>query len=64
MEEKRAAAGGIVFHGPAAIPAQTNGGSPSDDPREILGKLKKLMESGLIEASEYEAKKAEILGRM
>jgi hypothetical protein len=31
---------------------------------EILGKLKKLMESGLIEASEYEAKKAEILGRM
>jgi ribosomal protein S19 len=60
MEESRAAAGGIVFH----APAQMNAGAANNDPIEVLGKLKKLVEAGLIEASEYEAKKAEILGRM
>ena len=53
-----------------------NGASPStptatptstvsvDDPMEVLGKLKKLLDAGLIEQSEYDAKKAEILSRM
>lgn len=36
----------------------------SEDPIEILGKMKKLLDSGLIEQSEYDAKKAEILSRM
>lgn len=36
----------------------------SDDPIEILGKLKKLLDAGLIEQSEYDSKKREILSRM
>lgn len=38
--------------------------SSPDDPMEVLGKLKKLLDAGLIEQSEYDAKKAEILSRM
>jgi predicted transcriptional regulator len=30
----------------------------------VLGKLKKMLDAGLIESSEYEAKKTEILSRM
>ena len=36
----------------------------AEDPVEVLGKLKKLLDAGLIEQAEYDAKKAEILGRM
>lgn len=36
----------------------------SEDPMEVLGKLKKMLDSGLIEQAEYDAKKAEILSRM
>ncbi len=36
----------------------------SQDPVEVLGKLKKMLDAGLIEQSEYDAKKAEILNRM
>lgn len=36
----------------------------AEDPVEILGKLKKLLDAGLIEQTEYDAKKAEILSRM
>ena len=35
-----------------------------EDPIEILGKLKKMLDEGLIEQSEYDAKKAEILSKM
>lgn len=35
-----------------------------EDPMETLGKLKKMLDAGLIEQSEYDAKKAEILSRM
>lgn len=35
-----------------------------DDPVEVLSKLKKMLDAGLIEQSEYDAKKAEILSRM
>ena len=36
----------------------------SGDPVEALGKLKRLLEAGLIEQAEYDAKKAEILARL
>ena len=39
--------------------------SPSqEDPMEVLGKLKRMLDAGLIEQAEYDAKKAEILSRM
>ena len=37
---------------------------PKEDPVAVLTKLKQLLDNGLIEQSEYDAKKAEILGRM
>ena len=63
MEEKRAAAGGVVIQSPMGYAAQP---APpvADDPMAVLGKLKKMLEAGLIEASEFESKKAEILSRM
>ncbi len=64
MEEKRAAAGGVVIQSPMGMPMQQNAAPVADDPMAVLGKLKKMLEAGLIEASEYETKKAEILGRM
>ncbi len=36
----------------------------SEDPMEVLGKLKKMLDAGLIEQAEYDAKKAKILSRM
>lgn len=44
----------------------TNEQAPAapEDPMEVLGKLKKMLDAGLIEQSEYDAKKTEILGRM
>lgn len=38
--------------------------SAKEDPVEVLGKLKKLLDAGLIEQSEYDSKKAEVLSRM
>lgn len=38
--------------------------SANDDPMEKLSKLKKMLDAGLIEQSEYDAKKAEILSNM
>lgn len=64
MEEKRAAAGGIVFQGglPPTQAAPTP--VPQEDPVQKLKKLKEMMDAGLITAQEYEAKKADILSRM
>lgn len=36
----------------------------AEDPIETLSKLKKMLDAGLIEQSEYDAKKAEVLSRM
>lgn len=36
----------------------------AEDPIETLGKLKKMLDAGLIEQAEFDAKKAEILSRM
>lgn len=46
----------------AFAPAQTD--NSTADPVEVLGKLKKMLDAGLIEQAEYDAKKAEILSRM
>jgi ribosomal protein S19 len=64
MEEKRAAAGGVVIQSPMGMPAPQAASTPTDDPMAVLGKLKKMLDAGLIVASEYEAKKTEILSRM
>ena len=63
MEEKRAAAGGVVIQSPMGYPAQA-AAPVADDPMAVLGKLKKMLDAGLIESSEFESKKAEILSRM
>lgn len=42
-------------------PQSTNS---SEDPMEVLGKLQKMLDAGLIEQADYDAKKSEILGRM
>lgn len=47
----------------ASMNSATNSSS-AEDPLETLSKLKKLLDAGLIEQSEYDAKKAEILNRM
>lgn len=46
----------------SATQNETNNGS--EDPMEVLGKLKEMLDAGLIEQAEYDAKKAEILSRM
>lgn len=38
--------------------------APREDPVAVLSQLKQMLDNGLIEQSEYDAKKAEILGRM
>ena len=43
---------------------QSRAQSSAEDPMETLGKLKKMLDAGLIEQAEYDAKKAEVLGRM
>ena len=47
-----------------AEPAPAASAGSAEDPVEILGKLKKMLDAGLIEQSEYDAKKLEILSRM
>ena len=46
---------------PAPAPAPA---AAEPDPMEVLGKLKKMLDAGLIEQAEYDAKKAEILSKM
>lgn len=47
-------------------PAEPAPAAPAtaEDPIEVLGKLKKLLDAGLIEQAEYDAKKAEVLSRL
>lgn len=52
------------FSTPSPAPDAPTPGAPAEDPIEVLGKLKKMLDAGLIEQAEYDAKKAEILGRM
>ena len=62
MEERRAGAGGVTI---ASAPLGQQLVAPApDDPLLVLGKLKSMLEAGLIDAQEYDTKKAEILSRM
>lgn len=45
-------------------PASETKQNAQEDPLEVLAKLKKMLDAGLIEQSEYDAKKADILSRM
>lgn len=45
-------------------PAQSAAPVQEQDPMETLSKLKKMLDAGLIEQAEYDAKKAEILSKM
>jgi hypothetical protein len=65
MEEKRAEAGGVYLPG-SSVGAFSVGSTaaPAEEPAQALGKLKQLMEAGLITNEEYEAKKKEILARL
>ena len=49
---------------PSLDNSASNNSSSQDDPMEKLSKLKKMLDAGLIEQSEYDAKKAEILSAM
>ncbi len=52
---------------PSAPVQNANSGAQvqeGEDPMAVLGKLKQLLDAGLIEQSEYDAKKAEVLSRM
>lgn len=62
MEEKRAAAGGIVLQ--SAVPTAEMAGATPEDPMQALMKLKQLADAGLISTEEFEAKKKEILARL
>ena len=63
LEDKRAAAGGVVVSGlPAAgSPSQTG---PASDPVQRLKALKEMYDAKLITAGEYEGKRAEIISKM
>ena len=64
MEEKRAAAGGIVMQGGVPTAQAPSSAVSQEDPVQVLMKLKEMLDAGLITAQEYGAKKEEILSRM
>ena len=67
MEEKRAAAGGINIGaaGAAASQAAIQPPPPArEDPVQVLGKLKQMLDQGLITADEYNAKKKDLIAKM
>lgn len=71
LEKLRASAGGVILHAPAApsspvslpppLPVQP---SSADDPMLVLGKLKQLLDGGLITQDEFDTKKTEVLSRL
>jgi hypothetical protein len=62
MEEQRASAGGIVVH--TGTPTAESSPTSQGDPVQKLKQLKEMLDAGLIEPSEYEAKKADVLANM
>lgn len=63
MEEKRAAAGGVVIQG--GMPTMQGPAAPSgEDPVQKLKQLKDMLDAALITQGEYEAKRQAILSRM
>jgi hypothetical protein len=66
LEKIRAGAGGVVIQSPR-IPGgdvATAANQVSEDPFEVLAKLKRLRDAELITEDEFNAKKAEVLARM
>lgn len=69
LEKLRASAGGVVLHAPSAPvpqPAQASATATqvTDDPIQVLGKLKQLLEAGLVTQHEFDSKKSEVLARL
>ncbi|USI98909.1 PH domain-containing protein [Xanthomonas prunicola] len=68
IDKLRAAAGGVVVHAPGApgtaVPSQPTPAPATDDPIQVLSKLKQLLDAGLITQDEFDAKKTEVLGRL
>ena len=71
LEKLRASAGGVILHAPTSSTAPAVSVPPplppppaAEDPMLILGKLKQLLDGGLITQEEFDAKKAEVLARL
>lgn len=73
LEEKRAAAGGLYLsghggHGAQGVSATANmpptAANQAQDPMAALGRLKELLQAGLITQEDFDKKKAEILSRL
>ena len=65
LEDKRAAAGGVVVtSAPAPGTAITEQSHRSADPVQRLKSLKEMLDAGLISPAEYEAKRADIIAKM
>ncbi|NIK02962.1 hypothetical protein FHT04_003613 [Xanthomonas campestris] len=68
IDKLRAAAGGVVVHAPgaqgAAVPSQAGAVPATDDPVQVLSKLKQLLDAGLVTQDEFDAKKTEVLARL
>lgn len=62
LEDKRAAAGGIVMNQPSS--GSERAAAPEQDPVARLKKLKEMVDAGLMSPGEFEAKRAEIIGNM
>ena len=57
--------GAVAAPVPTPVPASASVPAPAqEDPLEVLKKLKALLDAGLIEQSEYDAKKVEVLSRL
>ncbi len=64
MEESRAGAANIVVNNDLGNLASNLSPPTGNDDLEVLAKLKKMLEAGLIEQIEYDSKKRDILERM
>jgi hypothetical protein len=68
LEEKRAAAGGLYLGSPtpasSGFAASGSAAAPAQDPMAALGRLKELLQAGLITQEDFDKKKAEILSRL
>ena len=63
LEDKRAVAGGgITINTPSNQPQTT--AAPVEDPIEKLTKLKSMLDMGILNQAEFDAKKADILSKM
>lgn len=63
LERRRASASNVVVQSPSGTPPPLTAAG-KEDSMEVLAKLKSLLDSGLIEQSDYDAKKREVLSRM